>query len=237
MLSPKQGALSPARSSSLKKALVTCVAGTALALMASSSQASVITSLTDGTSHAFSPVNQFTSGPVHENGFTFTSTTSNSVYGYVGGYGLNSNGTWNANVGSYIGLNVGSNANAFMTITFDSPVAAVLAFLNYAPGNGVPYIAAYDATNHQIESFNLNFATTNATNAGEDFGFQESSDIIKSIRFGNAFIVATQLETAAAVVPAPSTVLLTGLGLGVIAWSRRRSKSGDRSMMGSAAVA
>jgi hypothetical protein len=223
MLSFRQAAPSAAGSISIGKTLRACVAASAVALMATTAQAAVITTLADGTPHAFNPVNLFTAGPVAENGFVFTSTTGNSVFGYTGSYGLNTNGAWNGGVGSYIGLNTGSNANQFMTITFDSPVEAVLAFLNYAPGNGTPYIAAYDAANQLIESFNLSFSTPGALNAGTEFGFAESSNIIKSIRFGNAFIVATDLVTSSAAVPIPSTMLLMGLGLGALAFTRRRT--------------
>lgn len=220
---------------SIKRAASMFVLGATLLVTAAASQAAVITSLPDGTSHAFSAMNQFTSSAAHENGMTFTSTTGSSVYGYNGSYGLASNGQWNGN-SPYIGLNSGS-VGQYMTLTFDDPVASVLSFLNYAPGSSAAYIAVYDVTNHLIESLALHITTPGGVNAGASFGFTESSNVIKSIRFGNDFIVARDITTAAAAVPVPGTLPLMGLGIaGLVAFSRRKKMgAGGALSMASAA--
>jgi hypothetical protein len=226
MLTFKQAPPLPFRPKRSRPALRSLLAASTLSLMASTAQAVVIIAPTDGVSYGFSPINAFTSGQISENGFTFTSTYGNSVYGYTRGYGLVSNGMWSG--GSYIGLNTAFSANQFMTLTFDDPVAAVTAFVNYAPGFGTPYIAVFDAANQLIESTDLTFLTPNGYNAGETLGFLESSDIIKSIRFGDAYIVASNVNTALAAVPVPGTVWLTGLGLALLVFSLRRKKSAGR---------
>lgn len=217
------------------KRFATMLVGTALFVTAAASQASVITALPDGTSHAFSAMNRFTAGPVHENGMTFTSTSTSSVYGYNGSYGLASNGSWNGN-SPYIGLNT-TGVDQYMTITFDNPVASVLSFINYAPGSGASYIAVYDAMNRLIESLTLDIATPNGTNAGASFGFTESSNSIKSIRFGDEYIVARDIRTSAAVVPVPGTLPLIGLGIAglVVLSGRRKTATGQALSMAAAA--
>ena len=220
MLTNRHAPLLPSPTKSARSALLALAAGSAIALTSVAAHAAVVTSVTGGVDRQVTMRNVFTSSAISESGFTFTSTSNNSIYGYSGLYGLASNGNWEG--GAYIGLNVGYSANQFFTLTFDDPVASVLAFVNYAPGYGTPYMAAYDASNHLIESTNLSFMTPNGYNAGQDLGFTESSNIIKSVRFGDAYIVAADIVTAA--VPIPNTVLLMGLGLGTLMFALRRRK-------------
>ena len=88
--------------------------------------------------------------------------------------------------------------------------------------------------NHLIESFALNIATPGGSSAGANYGFAESSNIIKSIRFGDQFIVARDIRTSTAAVPIPGTLPLIGLGIAGLAISRRRSASGRALPIGAA---
>lgn len=189
--------------------------------------ASVITSMSGGTNITFPSVDLFTAGPVVGSGYTYTSSNSSSVFGYTGGYGLSDNGFWSGSIGSYLGLNTG---NGWSRITFDNPVTSVLAFVNYAAiGNGydgsAASIAAYDASDNLIESFTLQWSTSGG-NQGFNYGFSQSSAIIKSFQFNNAYIVATNLKTDGQgnSVPEPGTLALAGFALAGLAMRKRQPK-------------
>ena len=159
------------------------------AMFFSSAHADVITTIDSGASSlGFSFLQQYGAGPISENGFTWTSTYSDSIYGDKGGYGLNANGEWDNLV--YVGLN---NATGSMRFTFDSTVSQVLAFINYAPGTGTPSIAIYDQSNNLIESKTLNISTPGGVDEGQKIGFKQASAIIKYFELSNAYIVATDL--------------------------------------------
>lgn len=199
--------------------------------VATAVQAAPITTLSAATDHPMSAVNVFGSTATPESGLTFTSTYDASVYGYTGGYGLSENGYWTGATGPYIGLNT---SDGYMTITFDEAVSSFLAFVNYAPGWATPYVAAYDASGSLIESMDLSFSTPYEADAGETLGFSEGANSIKSVRFGNGYIVAANLATGQAV-PLPNTALLMALGFGALALALRRR--GTRGSMPAAAAA
>lgn len=158
-------------------------------------------------------------GPVAESGWVWSANTS-SFYSYSAGWDLEGNGNWygltHAAVNSYSGT---------MTFTFDSDVASVLAFVNYAPTYGTPTMSIYDSSNNLLESSSVSIATSGLTNAGEDWGFARTEGDIRSITFSDSYIVAANIRTTSArtftATPEPSSSALLGLG-GIALMLRRR---------------
>jgi hypothetical protein len=144
-------------------------------LLASSclSHAAVVNTIDAGAavSSAISPLGQYSNAPVSENGFTWTSTYVNSMYGWsTSPYILGANGQWDGKAFNYAGLNYGydpNDHNQHMKFTFDTPVSSVLAFLNYAPGSGNPYMAIFDSNDNLIDQHFLSISTPNAKNGGK----------------------------------------------------------------------
>lgn len=137
------------------------------------------------------PINTFSGGPdlfTASNGdsIRFDSTNPGSVINYSGGYGFNSNGSWNLTMA---GLNSGSG---FMDFTFiDGPVSAVGGFLNWAPGTNNPnemYIAALDGAGNVLETYGLNFSTGGGTNTGSDYFIKRSTADIATLRLGDSYV-------------------------------------------------
>ncbi|BEI37789.1 hypothetical protein PHIN7_15130 [Polynucleobacter sp. HIN7] len=160
------------------------------------SNAQVITSVIPGaTSIPFTPSNLFTSGPVTENGITFTSTHTSSVYGFTSGYGLDQNGLWDAPF-NYIGLNTDIGK---MSISFSRLASGVTGFINYAvsatPGiYSTPSISVYDSSGRLLATFTPNISTPGGLNGGSILGFRLSSAQIARLDLSNAYIVLTDLQ-------------------------------------------
>ncbi len=173
--------------------------------------AGLITTIDAGaTNHVFASSLDSGVGPISENGMTWTAS-SDGYYGYDNSWGLSSNGSWN-NM-NLIGLNTSFGS---LKVTFDSLVSEVLAFVNYAGGGGYPQasIGIYDINDVLLESFDLNDSVANGTvNGGWDYGFARNTAEIKSIKFTNAYIVATNLRSFVETdIPEPSTLAIFALG-------------------------
>ncbi len=185
--------------------------------------AAPVAALTGGTRLTMPVLNTFSAGPLTlAPGITWSSTSSDSVFGYTDGYDFNSNGAWD-----YRKTLAGTNAaNATMTFTFNQAVAGFGGFLNWAPGEGIATIAAYDANNALIESLNLDFRTDGSLNSGRFVGFQESASIIKRFTLGGAYVAGADFQVAASAVPEPASPALALIGLGAMGLVlRRRSRN------------
>lgn len=197
------------------KTLALCAA---LAATATTAQAAHVTSLAGGSVYTLPAVNLFTTGPqTITPGITWTSQSSNSVFGWTNGYGFAGNGYWDI---SMIGSNDGTST---MTISFDAPVSGVLAFVNYAPGYGTPVISAYDSSNNLLDSYTLNFSVS-GNNAGEFHGFQTGVANIASLTLSGAYIGASSVQVTTAV-PEAGSIAMVVAGLGVVAAIGRRRKT------------
>jgi hypothetical protein len=157
-------------------------------------------------------------------GITWSSTADLSLFGYTGGYGIGTHGNWNGV--PMLALNAGVGT---MTIAFATPVRGVGAFMNYAPGtDGVPTIAAYDASHQLLESYVLDYpVVANAqfdVNAGEVHGFLRTNADIAYFTLAGSGIVATNLQVTP--VPEPSAYAMLLAGLGVMAAVVRRRRIG-----------
>ena len=150
-------------------------------LMATSVEATLVTSLPGGTVVPMPPVNHlnlFNPAPqVFGPGITWTSTNmvvqGGALFGYTGSYGFRDNGFWDGGLGPMAGLNDNFDAvkalcdpddtaclgrSDSMTFAFSSPIRGVGGFVNYTPGGSTPTVlAVYDSSNQLIESYSLNF--------------------------------------------------------------------------------
>lgn len=168
-------------------------------------------------------------------GITWTSDVG-SAFGFSRQYGFQDNGLWYAQ--PMIGL---GQASGTMTLSFDTPVAGVGGYINYAQDDGQyvgdpATIAVYDADHQLIDSAVLHFDTGMADNAGFFYGFNVGSARISSFTLSGAYIGLTNLEVLAGEppvsdVPEPASAwlvasaLLLAFGTGVPARRTRPTRT------------
>jgi hypothetical protein len=198
----------------------------ALAFGTAGGQATLITSLPDGTIMPMPGINYRGVGPQTVGpGITWSSTIVASDFGKTDWYGFGgsgSNGGWDGSLGPMAGL---ENFTGTMTFEFSNPVAGVGGFLNYISLQDPCTIAVYDISNNLIESYTLTFHTDGGTNTGFFFGFLEGSSNIKYFKLTNNWIGVTTLTVQENAAPLPGAVWLLGSGLlslGAVGWRRRQ---------------
>lgn len=166
-------------------------------------------------------------------GITWRSTDSHSYFGYyhnttTTGYNFNANGYWNDINMAGLGSDVGR-----MTITFDTPVYGVGAFVNYSTGFAPPSVSVFDVSHVLIDTKVLSFVPDGGLNSGELIYFLVSSPEIASIEFARSYIGLTNIKYQdspgpyVTATPLPAALPLFGGGLGLISlfgWWRGRSR-------------
>jgi hypothetical protein len=178
----------------------------------------------------------FTAGPVDVGGlvgetviFTMSNpAASNSGLGAVlgsGGYGLLGNGFWD-DPKTYAGLDAPNSA--YMEFAFANPVSGVGGFINYATDFGSMIIEVLDASDNVLESYDLTvdapISTPGGYNDGAFRGIVRGTADIAKFRLYNSYVVIDDLTFTSGVIPEPSTVVLAGIGIGLLglrSWRKR----------------
>jgi hypothetical protein len=222
----------------MKRILLNAVAAFgsfALVAVASSAQATIVSSLPGGTVLSMPAVNYFGVGPQVFDGVDVTWSSTNasnqdgSVFGYTGGYGFAANGSWDGALGPMAGFNDSTESTAgvadTMTFAFSTPVAGVGGFLNYAPGyagsNGT-VVSVYSPSSVLLESATLAFSTGGGIDTGQFVGFTGVGKI-GSLTLTDGYVGLVNLTTSG--VPEPSTwaMMLIGFaGLGFAGYRASR---------------
>ena len=201
------------------KSALLAVAGLVLA---GSASATVVTSLPGGAALVIPATDQLSFfGPATVvPGVTYSSNQP-SAYGYTGGYGFSSNGSWNGT--PMIGLDRGTGT---FELAFAAPITGFLGELNWTVGaGGNASISIYNSMGTLLESLTLE----NGANvvAPGYYGFSRSIADISFVRFNEEYIGVRNITTTGfgAAVPEPASwaMLIAGFGLTGAAMRRRRS--------------
>lgn len=208
----------------------------ALGALASPANASLVTSISGGTTYDMPEINAFGSGPqTFGDNIVWTSTNSNAVFGYTNGYGFADNGNWSGNPPM-----AGSNgAGGSITFTMDSDVSAVGGIINWA-SIGETFdnvllgasISAYNSTGDLLETYILMAGGVNLTTPDSFYGFSRSEGDIRSFVLTDSYIGLRSLTISAPEgVPEPSTWAMMILGFGAVGFAMRRRREPARGLL------
>jgi hypothetical protein len=192
--------------------------------------------LIDFSQFGSNPSYIFTAGPVQVGGLVgedvvYTSTTSASVIGGQGSYGLGQNGAWNGGRNGYLGINSPLDT---ITLRFNSgPVSGVGGLLNYGPDDGSFIISALASNNSVLETYLVSslapISTPNGSNLGAFRGISRATADIYGFSITGAFGVLDDLRFTRALAgetPEPTSIALLGMGaIGFARIARRRKTS------------
>ena len=207
----------------MKKMVIAVIMTTGV--FASSVQAAPVTSLPGGTVVPMAADNVFSAGPfVQAPGITWSSASSNSVFGWTQGYGFAENGQWQGSP-PMIGTNDGFSTMEYAFSTLQAGVGGLINYARIGAGyNGDPAtISVYDSSHTLIESSILNFSTSGI---GEFHGFQEATASIAFFSLRGAYIGLRDLTiTNVSAVPEPETYAMMLAGLSLLGFAARRRKA------------
>jgi hypothetical protein len=191
-----------------------------LSLIGNAPAALVTTAPSSGSTTVFAGGTDCNSGPSTGtvSGFP-VSANGDACYNYDDGWGLGANGHWNI---SLIGDN---SAVTLITIDLGGLFGSVGGFMNYAPNDGTPMIAALDASLNVLESYDLSSVAPISTTANDDGAFRgisRTGNDIRYFRFGGSYSAMHYITLDSSSVPVTSTLLLLAPMLALGALRRRR---------------
>ncbi len=136
-------------------------------------------------------------------------------------WGLENNGMWDSGRNGYAGFDARNNLTGTLMFAFnDSPVSAVGAFVNDAPGYGDFIISAYDIDMNLIESYDIwesaTISTPGGLNDGAFRGIALETSNISYFGITGYVPVADDLAFNRVPIPEPATMILFGAGLVVL---------------------
>lgn len=170
--------------------------------------------------------------PVTLGNYTWTSTNlfsgGGAVFGYTGGLGFGSNGSWNSAVGPAISLNDSTTdygVTDSMTITFKNPVTTFADFFNYDPESTPATINVYGVTGNLLDTYTLTFLTNGSVDSGKWLDFTSTTPI-------GSFSMSDDYISMASPVPEPSSVtyllLAAAICGGATFFARRKASASQK---------